>query len=151
VPDQRPQTHASVRCSQRRGYLLVFPGRPGPSVAEAIVRCRTGDQRRPVKRFVFPVVAEAIVRCRTGDLLFAQKRRNYQNMVEDHAFTGVGECHLCREFEGMQPSRYMNTSLASATGVSPWVSTATLRRPSRSAGWIMFHYPNGDRANVYIL
>jgi hypothetical protein len=44
-------------------------------------------------------------------------------MAEDHAFIGVGECHPCREFEGMQPSRYMNTSLASATGVSPWVST----------------------------
>ena len=44
-------------------------------------------------------------------------------MAEDHAYKGVGECHPCREFEGMQPSRYMNTSLASATGVSPWVST----------------------------
>jgi hypothetical protein len=28
----------------------------------------------------------------------------YQNMAEDHAFIGVGECHPYREFEGMQPS-----------------------------------------------
>jgi hypothetical protein len=47
----------------------------------------------------------------------------YQNMAEDHTYKGVGECHPYREFEGMQPSRSMQTSLASATGVSPWVST----------------------------
>ena len=44
-------------------------------------------------------------------------------MAEDHTYKGVGECHPYREFEGMQPSRSMQTSLASATGVSPWVST----------------------------
>ena len=47
----------------------------------------------------------------------------YQNMAEDHTCKGGGECHPYREFEGMQPSREMQTSLASATGVSPWVST----------------------------
>ena len=30
---------------------------------------------------------------------------SYQNMTEDHACKGVGECHPYREFEGMQPSR----------------------------------------------
>jgi hypothetical protein len=44
-------------------------------------------------------------------------------MAEDHTCKGVGECHPYREFEGMQPSRSMQTSLASATSVSPWVST----------------------------
>src|SRR5688500_12332259 len=47
----------------------------------------------------------------------------YQNMAEDHTSKGVGACHPYREFEGMQPSREMQTSLASTTGVSPWVST----------------------------
>src|SRR5262249_34478901 len=46
-----------------------------------------------------------------------------QYLAEDHTCKGVGECHPYREFEGMQPSREMQTSLASATGVSPWVST----------------------------
>jgi hypothetical protein len=44
-------------------------------------------------------------------------------MAEDHARKSVGECHPYREFEGMQPSIDMKTSSASATGVSPWVST----------------------------
>jgi hypothetical protein len=44
-------------------------------------------------------------------------------MAEDHVRKSVGECHPCREFEGMQPSIYMKTSSASATGVSSWVST----------------------------
>ena len=48
-----------------------------------------------------------------------------QNTAEDHTYKGVGECHPYREFEGMQPSRSMQISLASATGVSPWVSTVT--------------------------
>jgi hypothetical protein len=43
-------------------------------------------------------------------------------MAEDHVRKSVGECHPCREFEGMQPSIYMKTSSASATGVSPWTS-----------------------------
>src|SRR6266704_7004457 len=47
----------------------------------------------------------------------------YQTMAEDHARKSVGECHPYREFEGMQSSISMKTSLASATGVSPWVST----------------------------
>src|SRR5262249_28397329 len=55
----------------------------------------------------------------------------YQNMAEDHPYKGVGECHPYREFEGMQPSRSMQTSLASATGVSPWVSTL---RKTNAAG-----------------
>src|SRR2546427_11400391 len=52
-----------------------------------------------------------------------QNEATYQTMAEDHARKSVGECHPYREFEGMQSSIKMKTSLASATGVSPWVST----------------------------
>ena len=33
----------------------------------------------------------------------------YQTMAEDHAGKNVGECHPCREFEGMQPSAFITT------------------------------------------
>ena len=64
-------------------------------------------------------------------------------MAEDHTCKGVGECHPYREFEGMQPSRQMQTSLASATGVSPWVSTqaaiAQGTHPDTQIHWRLEH------------
>src|SRR5262249_8091406 len=101
----------AVQTLHGRGDPQRDPGGATRGGAVGVDACRDGGECAQASSAPLPV-------------LLHPEQATYQNMAEDHTFIGVGECHPYREFEGMQPSRSMQTSLASATGVSPWVSTS---------------------------